>query len=688
MVLSETSITYIDDANGESLEEPLKQASIFVTWTRIDAQRYLLADDYGKLYLLMLLLDDAVVTSWKLDILGDISRASVLTYLESGMVFIGSHQGDSQLIRILDHEIEVLQTFPNIAPILDFTIMDMGNRGGEIQTNEYSSGQARIVTGSGAFQDGSLRSVRSGVGMEDQGILGEMDHVTELFSLCSSSARDKVDLLAAAFVDETRVFQFHDDEEIEERREFAGLVLSEGSLHISNISSQRLLQVTKLKAHILDLESGIVIAEWSVTDGQTIIAATANKNLLALSIGSSEVVILDLNKDLEVSKRRPYFDEGQIACIHLSSIFPHICIVGFWESTCVAVLDVLTLEILHKVVMSEDITSVPRAVLLTQLNPQLPPTLFIAMANGEVITYSLDPQSYALSSRKATILGTQQASFKELPRTDGLYNVFAVCEHPSLIYGSEGRIVYAAVTAESTTCVCPFDSSAFPGAIAIATKDDLRISLVDTERTTHVQTLMIKETVRRIAYSKTLKAFGMGTIYRELQNNYEVVQSHFKLADEVLFKELDTYDLHEEELVESCIRADLRDGSGEFVERFVVGTTLMEGLEPDGARGRIIVFAVTPERKLKVAAELSVKGACRTLGVVDGNIVAGLVKTVYSLNLSPSILICKVWAKLTIAFSPGHRVLSPITLPDENSHIPYFHRAYLSRSLRQSNRHL
>lgn len=118
--------------------ESLEEASIFVAWTQVDAQRWILADDYGKLYLLMLLLNNkSEVSGWKLDMIGNASRASTLVYLGSGMVFIGSHLGDSQVISIQEGSIEVRQTLPNIAPILDFAIMDMGSRAGEAQTNDY-----------------------------------------------------------------------------------------------------------------------------------------------------------------------------------------------------------------------------------------------------------------------------------------------------------------------------------------------------------------------------------------------------------------------------------------------------------------------------------------------------------------------------------------------------------------------
>ncbi|KAL8703023.1 MAG: hypothetical protein Q9201_003799 [Fulgogasparrea decipioides] len=634
LVLAESSITYFGDIGSEALIEPLREPAIFVAWTQIDAQRWLLADDYGRLYFLMLILHGDEVKGWKLDLLGSTSRATTLVYLGNGVVFVGSHQGDSQLVRIQEDGIQILQSLANVAPILDFTIMDMGNRSGETHSNEYSSGQARIVTGSGAFQDGSLRSIRSGAGMEDQGVLGEMEHITDLFPLRSKGAKDQADILVAAFVDETRVFQFSADGEVEEKEELGGLSLTEGTLYIANISGNRLLQVTSSRALILDLESGMVTAEWSAQDADHITVASANEDHLVVSIGGLEAVALDLNKDLRTTARRGFPEDGQIACLQVPSICPNICISGFWQSAVVAIMHLSTLATLHRVVMSEDAVTVPRSLVLTQLIPDEPPTLLIAMANGEVITFSFDRSSHVLSGRKATILGTQGATFKVLPRAGGLFNVFAICEHSSLIYGSEGRIVYAAVTAEEASCVCPFDSEAYPGAIAIATPSDLRIALVDTERTTHVQTLKVNETVRRVAYSPKLKAFGIGTIQRELQGSYEVVQSSFRLCDEVMFKELHRITFDKEELVESCIRADLRDGSGDLVERFVVGTAHMDEAGQDMVRGRIIVFAVTPERRLKIVVIHKVVGACRALGVIDGNIVAALVKTVIIFGLN------------------------------------------------------
>ncbi|KAF2645643.1 hypothetical protein P280DRAFT_465440 [Massarina eburnea CBS 473.64] len=627
IVIGETSIGYYNDQTNEVTTEPLEEATIFVAWEQIDAQRFILADDYGQLYLFMLQLDDQnQVQSWELDVIGKTSRASVLVYLDAGYVFVGSHQGDSQVIKILEKSIQVVQTFSNIAPILDFTIMDMGNRSGEGQTNEYSSGQARIVTGSGAYQDGSLRSVRSGVGLENLGVLGEMDHTSNLFSLSSDGDAEVFDTLLVTFVDESRVFRFHAEGEVEELEEFGGLELSETTLIAANLSQERLLQVTDRRVRISAIESGVTEHEYMPPESQTITAASANDTHVIVSLGGVTVATMGIDSGLNHYVEQKFGVDSQVACVALPPGTSSICFLGFWKSSQLSVCSVENLRILHTVSISDE--SVPRSLLLTQIFPDQPPTLFTAMADGNVVTYSFDPSTNQLSGRKSIILGTREANFRALPRGNGLFNVFATCEHPSLIYGAEGRLVYSAVTAEKATAVCPFNSEAYPGAVAIATSEDLRIALVDTERTTHVQTLKVDETVRRIAYSPSLKTFGLGTIKRILKGGEEILLSHFKLVDEIQFKELDSWPLKEEELVESVMRCELPDGSGGFAERFVIGTAYLDDQTAVAERGRILILEVTRDRQLKLVTELAVKGGCRCLAMCEGKIVAALIKTI------------------------------------------------------------
>ncbi|KAI9827199.1 MAG: hypothetical protein M1832_005336 [Thelocarpon impressellum] len=631
LILGESTVTYVDGKSNEITSTNLDEPTIFATWEQLDHTRFLLADDYGKLFLLELDVDEGAYASCSLKILGETSKASVIVALNSSHVFVGSHQGDSQVIS-LDFEaatLEVDQTIPNIAPILDFTLMDMGSQAGEGQINEYSSGQARIVTGSGAFQNGSLRSVRSGVGLEDQGILGEMEGITDLFSLRSSSLERQADTLVASFVNETRVFRFSSDGEVEESEAFNGLSLSENTLLAASVLTDQIIQVTPTSVRLLDAESGTVVSEWTPSAGQHITDASANEEKVVVAVGGVSLVALDIRSQLAVVVQKTFGSTSQIACVTVPPSPSTACVVGFWQSAAISVLGLDTFEELHVEDLGDgDRVSVPRTLLLAQVLPDHPPTLFVAMADGIVFTFLVNTDDYSLSGKKSMVLGTQQAGFSAIPRGDGLSNVFATCEHPSLIYGEEGRLVYAAVTADEATCVCPFDAQAFPGSIAIATASDLKISLVDVERRTHVKDLELNQTVRRVAYSAKLRAFGLGTVKRTLQDGAEIVKSHVKLVDEVHFELLDTYALNDEEIVESVIRAELGDGADGPSERFVVGTGYLEDERGDSVRGRILVFEVNEERKLKVVAELGVKGACRCLSILDGKIVAALIKTV------------------------------------------------------------
>lgn len=67
--------------------------------------------------------------------LGEISTPECLTYLDNGVVFVGSRLGDSQLIKLNTTPdenmsyITVMETFTNLAPISDMVVVDMDKQG-------------------------------------------------------------------------------------------------------------------------------------------------------------------------------------------------------------------------------------------------------------------------------------------------------------------------------------------------------------------------------------------------------------------------------------------------------------------------------------------------------------------------------------------------------------------------------
>lgn len=640
IVVGEVKMTYLDDESGARVEYALQEASIFVAWERYDDLNYLLADNYARLHLLTINTDGAVVTGMDMRLLGNITKATVLVHMGDGLLYIASHEGDSQVARVSldpdDEGVEILQTMANIAPILDFTVMDMDGGESEGQSNEYSSGQARLVTGSGAWEEGSLRSVRSGVGLEDIGILADIEHISGLFSLQSDGGHMGDDIVVVSLPIETRIFIFDSEGEVEELESFRGFSFDQPTLLAANLHDGLLLQVTNMSATILDGNG--VAAQWKPPSGQVITAASSNDGYLLLSANGVTLVSLGIMQGLKEIAVLGLGNDSQVACIHVPANIPHIGVVGFWKSGSVLILNLLTLEAIHtEDLRRADKTSIPRNIALTQVLPEdvSGPTLFVAMEDGIVLAFNVDRNDFSLSGKKSIVLGTQQAQFQIIPQKNGLSTVFAICEHPSLIYGSEGRIVYSAVTAEDATHICSFDSLAYPGSIVVATPEHLKICHTDSERKTHVRTLTVGETVRSVCYSKKERAFAIGCIKKALIKGEEIVTSNFRLVEDVMFgdigKPFNLKDDNGPELIECIIRAELpiQYGDGMPAERFIVGTSYLEDEGRDTAvGGRILVFGVDSERSPYLITSHVLRGACRKLAILDGKIVAALVKTV------------------------------------------------------------
>ncbi|PHH87622.1 hypothetical protein CDD83_8619 [Cordyceps sp. RAO-2017] len=652
LVVGETLLTYFDSLTYLTVSSPLREPKIYVAWADYDGIRYFLADDYGRMDVMTIETTveptGVVVTGMSVspikfpDSTTRTSRASSLVYMGDNMLFVASHHGDSQLLRV---DVEsgtmiLVKALSNNAPILDFAIMDMGNREGDSQLgNAFSSGQARIVAGCGAYRDGSLRSIRSGVGLEDEGILDEIQGTRGIFTLRSCGAQ-KADTVLLSFIAETRVLSFHPEGGIEEIYAFQGLALDRETLLASNLPTGHMLQITPQSVALLEPESGVVVSAWEAPEGRTITAASANSKWALLAVDGSTLVSLRLYSNLAatVVDAAPG-QSDQISCLHAAREPQDFGVVGWWSSGNISIVDLASLRPIHgeSLRQTEDSASVPRDIALVQLHPPdlAGPTLLVAMEDGNVVTFNVSVRGFSVSGRKSVTLGSSPARLHVLPQDNDTCNVFATTEHASLIYSAEGRIVYSATTADDATYVAPFDSEAFPDSVILSTDRHVRLCHIDKERLTHVKALPMQETVRRVAYSPGLKAFGLGCIKKELRQNEEVITSTFKLVDEIVFQELGKPFVLDAsaslEMVECVMRAELLDSSGALAERFVIGTSFIaddDTVEDGDTRGRILVLGVDEDRQAYQIVSHNLKGACRCLGVMDDYIVAGLSKTV------------------------------------------------------------
>ena len=434
-----------------------------------------------------------------------------------------------------------------------------------------------------------------------------------------------------SFIDESRVFRFGPEGDVEELDSYGQFTLNEPVLAAANVSKGCLLQVTPSSATLID-SSGIAVAVWQPNDQNKINHASANEDYLLLATGGNNLVLLDLNANMSEVARRLF--EHEIASLSIPAAPAKVCLMGSWTTSSVSILALPMLTtILEESLGGVDGGAIPRSLFLGRILAHQSPTLLVAMGDGRLITYALNEVDYSLSQKKNIVLGVQPVYLQPIPAADGLVHVFATCDHPSLVYGTEGRIVYSAVTvrgAEKVTLVTPFNAEAFPQAVVAASEADLKITVVDPLRTTHIQTLKIGDVVRRVSHSKQHRVFGIVTIQLRVEEalGVERYPSFVRTVDDARFDIVDSYPLDDQEFVEAILCAKLEDGDGSQSEKFIVGTGFHDEGSDEPKRGRILVFELGEERRLKLACKEEVQGGCMCLEMVGGNIVAALQKTV------------------------------------------------------------
>jgi DNA damage-binding protein 1 len=213
LVIGMNTISYIGNSNTTmgNVQTVEIQASHVTSYCRIDelGTRYLWTNIKGQLHVVSLILDlHSKVINITTDFLGHTAIAETINYLDHGIVYIGSCVGDSQLIKLhaqpystTDGYIEMIDSYPNLGPIVDMVVLD-----------EEKQGLCKqIVTCSGFSGNGSLRIVRSGIGIQEQASL-EIPGIKGIWSLKISETAEYDKYLIQSFIGETRILAIEGEE--------------------------------------------------------------------------------------------------------------------------------------------------------------------------------------------------------------------------------------------------------------------------------------------------------------------------------------------------------------------------------------------------------------------------------------------------------------------------------------------
>ncbi|KAK5982584.1 DNA damage-binding protein, partial [Trichostrongylus colubriformis] len=315
IVVGQETILYNGEDNVYLTISPnTMNKSLFTSYAPVDAngQRFLLADDHGILYMLVLDMDTKntipCVKDLKIESLGETTIAECLVYLDNGVLFIGSRFGDSQLVRLTSQPnpennsfVQILQTFTNLAPIRDIAVMEC-------------DGQNQIITCSGAFKEGSLRIIRNGIGIDEAASV-DIPGVKGIFALKIDSKLDNY--LIISLNSETHILAMN-GEELEDTQ-LLDLETDEHTLWAGMLgSSQIVLQVTSTT--VLLTREGAKKVTWKPSHSTLI-------NLVSVNQGSGQLVVACGTRvyylqcgDMTITEVANVTLQDEVACIDIGTI--------------------------------------------------------------------------------------------------------------------------------------------------------------------------------------------------------------------------------------------------------------------------------------------------------------------------------------------------------------------------------
>lgn len=640
LIVSNQTIVY---HNGSTFHAIPMQSTVVQVYESVDSDgsRFLLADQYGTLSVVALQHTGAEVHGVHLDVLGETSIASCLSYLDNGVVFVGSTFGDSQLIKLSPERdahgsyIDVLDTYVNIGPIVDFCVMDLDRQG-----------QGQIVTCSGADKDGSLRVIRNGIGINEMA-RAELPGIKGMWALRPTFASEHDLYLVQSYVSEIRVLGIGDEDEMEEK-EIPSFVNAK-TLCCQNLVGDLWLQVTENQALLVSAKTFALCSTWSPPQGSRITVAAANPTQVVVATSGGVLVYLEVQGQELVAVAQVTMDH-EIACVDITPVGAHargddkedvkmesaesahweggalrasICVVGMWTNFSVSVLELPTLTPLATEALGNDL--LPRSVLCNTFDDQ--DYLLVGLGDGSLMNFHIDAATGAMSNRKRVSLGSQPISLSRF-RSKNVTHVFAACDRPTVVYSNNKKLLYSNINAKEVGVMSPFDTAAFPECLALASEEELVIGMIDDIQKLHIQTFHLNEWARRITHNAQSHTLGVLTVTFAVDDSGEEVDQGFvRLFDDQTFELLHSYRLDPFETPCSITCCSFT-GDAANTSYLVVGTAYVHDEESEPHQGRILVFTVTGshggERKLQLVAEKEVKGAVYCLDAFNGKVLAGV----------------------------------------------------------------
>ncbi|XP_014678579.1 PREDICTED: DNA damage-binding protein 1-like [Priapulus caudatus] len=306
--------------------------------------------------------------------------AECLTYLDNGVVYVGSRLGDSQLVRLNVEAnarrsyVDVMETFTNLGPILDMCVVDLERQG---------QGQVRSMSMSvGVSQE---RVIRNGIGIHEHASI-DLPGIKGVWPLRGASQSAVDTMLVLSFVGQTRVLMLS-GEEVEET-ELPGFESCQQTFYCGNVCDNQIIQITAASVRLVSCETKALVSEWRHPATKNISVATCNSCQVMCAVGS-ELYYLEIYPN-ELKQISMTTMEHEVACLDATPLGSEgeraqRCAVGLWTDISARVLKLPGFDPLHVEMLGGEI--IPRSILMTTFEGIN--YLLVALGDGSVFYFNL-----------------------------------------------------------------------------------------------------------------------------------------------------------------------------------------------------------------------------------------------------------------------------------------------------------
>eukprot|EP00117_Sycon_ciliatum_P004057 scpid20029/ scgid8581/ DNA damage-binding protein 1; Damage-specific DNA-binding protein 1 len=523
VIVGQQTILYHSGASGKhrSVAPPELKRSVIQCHCMLDHSRILLSDISGTVFMLLLREDPnssmpgrSTVGELRLEDLGKVTSARSISYLDNSVVYIGSPFGDSQLVRLLADAneqgsfLEVIDTIVGIGPITDMAVVDQDRQG-----------QGSVVTCSGYGHTGSLRVVRSGIGIQEVAVSDTGSTIQGVWAIACGADTDLHSAVVVALIEQTIIVQFTDDE-LGQMTDGHDFVQSEETIFASNLSFGFIIQVVESQVRLIEATSISMKQEWKPPCGMPITAASSNSEQVVVAC-SEHLYYLTVSEDGLIEESHTVLD-NEVSCIDVSVTTAgnrtNLCAIALWKDISVLLLRLPSLELVTSAALGGELVS--RSVVMCVFEGQ--DYLFVSMGDGGVVYFPAEFSTGQLGQRKRVVLGTQPTTMRPF-HTASSFNIFVCSDRPSVIYSSNSKLLFANVNFKVVDYVCPINTAAYRDSLIIVSQSVMTFGKVDDIQKLHIRCVHLGETPRRIAFDEVSGAFGV-VVDREVATQQSVVR--------------------------------------------------------------------------------------------------------------------------------------------------------------------